>query len=469
MPTSVRAQQARLLADSRGVEPRARLAQAVSRADFLLRLSRTLSAVQNPQRAIEAVVDLLLDEMVEVAHLVVHTGPWQLACGGVHGAPTHSVVDRWVDQDSETVRSALARGIPDQVALPSTTVERAAVLRRHLTPGALADEAAALGCEQLMLLPLSARGRTFGLLALGRTLGFGDVATFLEDLTARIATGLDAALLLAESRHVTAVLRDSLAPADLPEPAHLDLATYTRVAHQSEELGGDLLDVHGADDDLTLVCGDVTGKGVEAAVHAKRIRNAVRTLAQVDRDPGWILGLVNRVLVDEAGPFSESLSTAVCVRLRTEPSDGPGDATSDGPDDGSEPEATLSGDRRLLVDLASAGHPPAMVLRTDGRVEEIATTGVSLALVDDAAYDLTRVVLRDGDLLLLYTDGVTEARGAEDLFGEDGLRRTLAGLCGLRASAVVEALAVTVSDHLGDRAHDDIAVLAVQYRPAEAS
>jgi hypothetical protein len=446
MSTSVRAQQARLLADSRGVEPRARLAQAVSRADFLLRLSRTLSAVQNPQRAIEAVVDLLLDEMVEVAHLVVHTGPWQLACGGVHGSPSHSSVDRWVDEDSDVVRQVLNRGIPDQVVLPRGAAERAKILRRYLSPDRLVEEAAGLRCEQLMVLPLSARGRTFGMLVLGRTLGFGDVAAFLEDLAARIATGLDAALLLAESRHVTAVLRDSLAPADLPELTHLDLATYTRVAHQSEELGGDLLDVHGAEDDLTLVCGDVTGKGVEAAVHAKRIRNAVRTLTHVDRDPGWILGLVNRVLVAEAGPFSENLSTAVCARLRPEPD---------------------AGGARLLVEVAGAGHPPAMVLRTDGRVEEVPTTGVSLALIDDASYTSSRVVLEPGDTLLLYTDGVTEARGAEDLFGEEGLRRTLAGLCGLRASAVVEALAVTISEHLGDRSHDDIAVLAVQYRPVQ--
>ena len=450
MSTSVRARQARLLADSRGVEPRARLAQAVSRADFLLRLSRTLSAVQNPQRALEAVVDLLIDEMVEVAHVVVLTGPWQLTCGGVHGSSSHTGVERRVDQDSEAVGLALTRGVPDQVALPSSTAEREEVLRRYLSPDAVVRQAAALRCEQLMLLPLSARGRTFGLLSLGRTLGFGEVATFLEDMAARIATGLDAALLLAESRHVTAVLRDSLAPADLPELTDLDIATYTRVAHQSEELGGDLLDVHGSPGDVTLVCGDVTGKGVEAAVHAKRIRNAVRTLSQVDRDPGWTLGLVNRVLVEEADAFSEKLATAVCARLRTADPD-PGGPT------------------RLVVDVASAGHPPALVLRTDGRVEEVPATGVSLALLDEAAYDTARILLDPGDTLLLYTDGVTEARGTDGLFGEERLHRALEGLGGVRPTAVVEALAVTVSEHLGDRAHDDIAVLAVQYRPSERS
>ena len=64
------------------------------------------------------------------------------------------------------------------------------------------------------------------------------------------------------------------------------------------------------------MCGDVTGKGVEAAVHAKRIRNAVRTASHVDRSPAWILGLVNKVLVSDDDTFSERLATATCVRLR---------------------------------------------------------------------------------------------------------------------------------------------------------
>ncbi len=440
MSPSVRAHQARLLADTRGVEPRARLAQAVSRADFLLRLSRTLGAIQNPERAIEAVVDRLLEEMVDLAHVVVRSGPWHLSCGGVHGAAPHSGVDRWTDGVHPAVQEALTRGVSDQVLLSSDRDERSTTLAAYLSPAALVEEAVQLPLDQVLLLPLTARGRTFGLLILGRALGFGEVASFLEDLASRLATGLDSALILAESRHVTSVLRDSLAPAALPTIAHLDIATYTRVAHQSEALGGDLLDVHGTGDDLVLVCGDVAGKGVEAAVHAKRIRNAVRTLWQVDRDPGWLLGLVNRVLVAEAAPFSERLSTAVCARLRTE-------------------------DGLLRVDVASAGHPPALLLRADGTLEVVEADGVALALLDDATYATTSLTLGPCDTLLLYTDGVTEARGADALFGDEGLRRTLLPLSGLHPQAVVDAVAVAVSDHLGDRAHDDIALLAVQYLP----
>ena len=133
---------------------------------------------------------------------------------------------------------------------------------------------------------------------------------------------------------------------------------FLRVAHEHEELGGDFYDIHGEDDDLTVLLGDVAGKGVEAAVHAKRIRNAVRTASHVDRDPAWILGLVNRVLCSEAEALSEVISTAVCARLRP------------GPD-------------TLVVEIANAGHPPALVLRADGTVETVTAEGVALALLDE--------------------------------------------------------------------------------------
>ncbi|WP_395694436.1 PP2C family protein-serine/threonine phosphatase [Nocardioides sp.] len=443
MSISVRERHARLLADSRSSEPRARLAQAVSRAEFLLRASRSVSAVQNPQRALEALVALLLDDLVDVAGVVVRSGAWQLSTVGTQGAQPHSQTSRWVvDGSPSAIEQVLRSSVAEEVALPASGPGRARVLRSLLADEDAVAQVDSLGVEQLVALPLGARGRSFGVLVLGRGqgFGFGESHGFLDDLAERVAVGLDATLVVAESRYVAGVLRRSLAPDDLPEIPDLDLATFYRVAHESEDVGGDFLDVHGPHDDVLVLCGDVAGKGVEAAVHAKRIRNAVRTASFVDRRPGWVLGLVNQVVVAEAGPDDESLATATCLRLRHR-------------------------EGRFEVDVANAGHPPALLLRADGEVTEVTAGGIALGLLEGSDYDETTVHLAPGDTLLLHTDGVTEARGAEGMFGDDRLRAALAGMGGLPARSVVDAVAIAVTDHLGDRPHDDIALVAVQHRP----
>ena len=441
MSSAVREQQARLLADSRSAEARARLAQAASRAEFLLRLSRRVSAIQNPQRALEALVALLLDEMVDVAQVMVGAGSWQLICGAVAGEAPICSAQRGPEDAPLGLDAVIRRGVREEVLLPSAGRQRRAILEQLLEPH-LCDTVDALGSEELEILPLTARGRTFGLMVLGRSPGysFSGSQSFLADLAERVAVGIDATLVVAESRHVANVLRKSLAPVTPPVIEGVDLATFYRVAHQSEALGGDFLDIHGPDDDLLVLCGDVAGKGVEAAVHAKRIRNAARTASVIDRSPRAILGLVNRVLVAEATEFSEGLATAVCARLR-------------------------AGDGVLEVDLANAGHPPGLVLRADGTVEQVDTWGVALALLEESEYPEASVQLHPRDTLLLYSDGVTEARGATDFFGDHRLKAHLTHLGRLPASAIVESLAVAVSEHVGDRRHDDIAIMAVQYRP----
>lgn len=442
MSVSVRESQTQLLDDSRAAEPQARLTQAVSRAEFLLRLSRTLSAVQNPLRALEALTTLLVEDLVDVAQVVVRTGAWQLYAGGVSGQEPRSGSTRRMDLRPAALEQAMRRGMPKEVVLPGRADARALALRSLLVEDSLADLVDERGTEHLLSVPLVARGQVFGVLLLGRARGSGFTGAheFLEDLGERISTGLDVSLVVADSRHVASVLRASLAPVALPEVAGLELASYYQVAHTSADVGGDFFDVHGPHDDLILMCGDVTGKGVEAAVHAKRIRNAVRTASHVERSPAWILELVNKVLVSESEHFSERLATATCLRLRL--------------------EADV-----LRVDLANAGHPPALLLRADGRVEEVDAPGVALALLEGSDYAQVSLELHARDTLLLYTDGITEARGADDLFGEHRLQTLLRGLGGTPATAVVDSVAVAVSQHLGDRAHDDIAVVAVQFRP----
>ena len=439
---TVSGSQARLLGHSRSSEPRARLAQAVTRAEFLLRASRTLSTVQNPMRALEALASLLLEELVDVAQVMVRSGAWQLHAESVRGQEPRSGSFRWVDGGPSAFEEMLRRAQSEEVMLPKSGAARRRVLASLLVDDQMVEAVDRYGTEELVVVPLSARGRTFGLLVLGRApgFGFGDSLSFLEDLGERVAIGIDASLMVADSRYVASVLRRSLAPAELPEVPGLALAAHYRVAHQAEDVGGDFFDVHGDPDDLIAICGDVAGKGVEAAVHAKRIRNAVRTSAHLDRSPGWTLGLVNKVLVTEAEPFSEQLSTAACLRLRPE-------------------------GERLRVDVANAGHPAALLLRADGSLEEVPATGVALGLIEDSQYDEVTVHLGPRDTLLLYTDGVTEARGTIDLYGEERLQSLLRGLGGVPAAGVVESVAVAVSQHLGDRGHDDIAILGVQYRP----
>jgi serine phosphatase RsbU (regulator of sigma subunit) len=254
-----------------------------------------------------------------------------------------------------------------------------------------------------------------------------------------VSLTLDTTRALAESRRVASVLARDLNPPSLPSLTGVDFATYYRVAFEQEALGGDFYDVHGADQEWTAVVGDVCGKGVDAAVLNGRVRQSVRTAALVDRSPAAVLDLVNRVLIAEA---QETFVTAVCVRGRREAD-------------------------RLRLDLAAAGHPAPWVVRRDGAVEQIPVNGVVLGLLDDGDYTDVSVDLAPGETLVLYTDGVLEAPGRRDRFGDARLREVLEAAGPADVSAIVEGIAVALSGHLGDRPHDDIAILAIQPGAAE--
>jgi serine phosphatase RsbU (regulator of sigma subunit) len=218
--------------------------------------------------------------------------------------------------------------------------------------------------------------------------------------------------------------------------AGVELASYYRVAFEQEALGGDFYDVHGSDEDWTAVVGDVCGKGVEAAVLTGKVRQAVRMAALVDRDPSSILDLANRVLVAD----EETFVTAVCARGRV---------GADG----------------LRLDIASAGHPEPLVVRLDGSVEQVPVAGTVLGLVAESHYPAAQVDLAVGETCLFYTDGVPEAPGHRARFGDDRMREVLLDTGPCDARAQVEAVAVALSAHVGDRPHDDIAILAVQASP----
>lgn len=307
-------------------------------------------------------------------------------------------------------------------------------------PG-LREEAAGLRPADVLAVPLTARGTPVGALLLVRQAGRGfdaaDVA-LIQQLADRSALALDSARTYEDHARVTRVLEDSLRPPELPEIPGVDVAACFRAAAAHLEIGGDFYDVHGVEDDWLVVLGDVCGKGVEAAVLNGRARQSIRTAARFDRRPAQILTTLNDVLYEDA---SDRFVTVACGRLRPRPDGG------------------------FSVDVGVAGHPPPIVVRSDGTIEQPEVTGRlagALPNVDD--YRDVTIDLGADDALVLFSDGIYEARGEAGLYGMDRLRELLVRYAGSGATAICEAIERDVVEHIGGYGHDDMTALVLSPR-----
>ena len=305
----------------------------------------------------------------------------------------------------------------------------------------LRDEAARLRPADVLALPMAARGAPLGALILVRRSGRGfdetDVA-LLGQFAARAALALDSARIYEDHARVTRVLEENLRPPGLPVIPGVELATSFRSAAEHLEIGGDFYDVHGDDDSWLVVLGDVCGKGVDAAVLNSRARQSIRTAARYDRSPGRILGTLNDVLYDDA---SDKFVTVVCALLTPR-------------DDGS-----------VLVQVAVAGHPAPLVVRAGGEVEQPAVSGRLAGVIrHDDRYEEVGFDLLPGDSMVLFSDGIYEAKGPRGLYGMDRLRTVLERYAGSGAVAMCEAVEQDVVEHLGGHGHDDMTALVVAPR-----
>jgi serine phosphatase RsbU (regulator of sigma subunit) len=305
----------------------------------------------------------------------------------------------------------------------------------------LREQAAALRPVDVLAMPLTARGSAVGALILVRKAGEGfgdDDVSLIGQLCDRAALALDSARIYEDHARVTRVLEESLRPPTLPDIPGVEVAACFRAAATHLAIGGDFYDVHGGDDDWLVVLGDVCGKGVEAAVLNGRARQSIRTAARFDRRPGQILSTLNEVLYEDG---SDRFVTVVCGRMRP------------------------AGDGRFTVDVAVAGHPAPLVVRADGTVTQPDVTGrLAGALLHGDSYREVTVELGPDDALVLFSDGIHEAHGADGLFGMDRLRALLGRYAGTGAAAIVEAVEREVVEHLHDNGHDDMTALAIMPR-----
>ena len=334
---------------------------------------------------------------------------------------------RGVGRILHTGTSELYQDIPDDVLAEAAVSDEHLVLLRSL------------GFRSVLLVPLTARGRTFGVLTLVMAESmrrFDDAdREFAEQVAGRAAVAVDNARLATSRRQTADTLQRSLLPDTVPPIGGWTVATFYRAARVAEEIevGGDFYDFYDNGDAWIVLLGDVTGKGVEAAALTSLVRHGARFLSKYERSPSRILFRLNEALSEQPGLW---LCTAVCVRLHRE-------------------EAVI----------ASAGHPPALIVRDDGRVREIGTEGPILgAWTDELPVDRTVPVGAD-ETLFLYTDGVIDTLGEHDRFGAGRLKRLLAEHGARAPERLLSELAAGLDRFQVGPQADDTAALALRPVP----
>ncbi|MFC4590756.1 PP2C family protein-serine/threonine phosphatase [Sphaerisporangium corydalis] len=238
-------------------------------------------------------------------------------------------------------------------------------------------------------------------------------------------------------------LQESLLPPVLTSPPGVDAAARYVPAGDGTTVLGDFYDLFPASASRwCAILGDVSGHGVEAAKVTALARYTVRADAPRHISATKVLDQLNTALLAQHVSAHQFL-TAICAIFRI---DGAG----------------------VTGVLCTAGHPSALLRRTDGSVEEVRSAGAILGVFPDAGLKNVRFTLEPGEVLLLYTDGVTEARppASPGLFGDQRLHDLLASCADLDAQAVVDRVTRTVLDFCREAPGDDIAILALRIPPA---
>jgi serine phosphatase RsbU (regulator of sigma subunit) len=410
------------------------LAKERERAAFLAEASAVLGASLNIDRCMEATVQMAAKHLADAAVLVAPPTGRRIpvVCSGPDGAAEH----RHVVADPADV-AGLAEALRGFPPVPSRWIDPATV------PDWLMPDGFVAPVGSVVITPLPGHGVPAGALVLlrrtSKTAFSEGEEGFARMFAARAGAALSAARLYAEQAATTRTLMRELLPPRLHRVHGIELAGGYRASEDHQVIGGDFYDVHPAptpEEETLVVLGDVCGKGLEAAVLTGKIRNTLQALAPLAKSHEDVLKLLNGALLSPDNSRFATLVLASVVRR----------------------------DGQLALRLTCAGHPAPMIVRNDGRVEQVDTRGTLVGALPQFKARSVEASLAPGETCLLYTDGVTEAHGGPlgtEMYGEQRLSAALAECVGMPPEAVVERILMLTTQWLGQRAHDDIAVVAI--------
>jgi serine phosphatase RsbU (regulator of sigma subunit) len=307
---------------------------------------------------------------------------------------------------------------------------RLAADQRHL------DLLREVGMRSVAVVPMSVGNRILGAMTLvnaesGRVLDDFDLR-LAQQVADRAAVAIENARLYSERSSIAHTLQQSLLPEELPQIPGFELASVYIPAFESTEVGGDFYDVWELEDGWMLMIGDVTGKGIEAAALTSLVRHTMRAASEFESSPAELLARVDSILKKQR---ARSICTALCLRLFE--------------------------DRALL---AAGGHPLPLHVSSRG-VNRVGEHGPLLGGFSDVSWEDTTVELEPDSILVAYTDGVTDAIGADgSRYGVQRLCDTLAQFRGCSATAVIEGLTVALGEFQIGAHADDTAALVLRRR-----
>jgi serine phosphatase RsbU (regulator of sigma subunit) len=252
-------------------------------------------------------------------------------------------------------------------------------------------------------------------------------------IAGQAALAIDNARLYQQQKEFADTMQRSLLPRAQPDVVGLEVGeVYESSAHV--DVGGDVYDFLTLDDGrLAVVLGDVTGHGVEATADMAMAKFVFRSLAREHPEPGDFLASANDVVVDEIAPGKFITMAYLAV-------------------DG------VNG----TVSCASAGHPHPRLLLPDGSVRGLEASGLVLGIDAHQEYEAVHADLPHGAVLVVYTDGVIEARSNGELYGVERLDALLAANRHLSPRELAVAVTESCRSFAGGDLGDDVAVVVIR-------
>jgi serine phosphatase RsbU (regulator of sigma subunit) len=296
-----------------------------------------------------------------------------------------------------------------------------------------------LGSTSLLCVPLTDGERSYGVMTLAAPAGRGhfvmaDVG-LVEELGEHLALAIRIDRLFRQRTEVADALQASLLPRQVRQMPGTRVAAAHIAATTEADVGADFYDVYPARDGWGITLGDVCGRGEDAAAVSAAARHSIRAFAHHDADPASVLHGTNEIMLAEE--FGGRFVTAIVGHMRWQ-------------------------DGVLNLELASAGHPAPLLVRRDGRIRTLDGGGLPLGIFPDAEPGVQRVALEPGEVLFLFTDGLTSACGPDMVYFENRLSDELAMLAGKPPSSVVSGVRDLVVEFCQNCFRDDVTMLAVE-------